>query len=47
MGISFSPTHPHFDAVSKFLNVENPIPINQIAQPKTTELKLPKLKKLD
>jgi hypothetical protein len=47
MGISFSPTHPHFDAVSKFLNVENPIPINQIAQPKPTELKLPKLKKLD
>lgn len=46
MGISFSPTHPHFDSISHFLNAENPIPINQLGQPKPQEMKLPKLKKV-
>lgn len=50
MGISFSPTHPHFDSVSQFLNADNPIPINQLGQPqqpKQVEMKLPKLKKIN
>lgn len=45
MGISFSPTHPHWDLVSKFANLDNPIYPNQgIPLQKPEEVKLPKLK---
>jgi len=45
MGISFSAQHPHFEQVKQFLNLENPIPIQQPSvQPEAKELTLPKLK---
>ncbi len=45
MGISFSPTHPHWELVSKFANLNNPIYPNQgIPLQKPEEVKLPKLK---
>jgi hypothetical protein len=44
MGISFSAHHPQFDAVKGFLNLNNPIPINQVGQPQQKDIKLPKLK---
>ena len=45
MGISFSPTHPHWDLVSKFANLDNPIYPNQgIPLEKAENVKLPKLK---
>ncbi len=45
MGISFSPTHPHWELVSKFANLDNPIYPNQgIPLAKPEEIKLPKLK---
>jgi len=44
MGISFAGTHPHIDKVKEFLNLDNPIKIQE--QPKAAELKLPKLKGL-
>jgi len=48
MGISFSPTHPHWDSISKFANLANPIYPNQgIPLQKPEEMKLPTLKKLD
>jgi hypothetical protein len=48
MGISFSPNHPHWDLVSKFANLANPIYPNQsIPMDKPAEMKLPKLKKVN
>jgi hypothetical protein len=48
MGISFSPAHPHFSAVQKFLALDNPIKTNrQAPQPQMKAPALPKLKKLD
>jgi hypothetical protein len=48
MGISFSPTHPHFSAVQKFLALDNPIKTNRpIPQPQMKAPALPKLKKID
>jgi hypothetical protein len=45
MGISFSPTHPHWELVKKFANLDNPIYPNQgIPLQKKEEMKLPKLK---
>ena len=45
MGISFSPTHPHWGLVSKFANLDNPIYPNQgIPLQKPEDVKLPKLK---
>lgn len=46
MGISFSTHHPQFEAVKGFLNLDNPIPINQVGQPQPQpkDIKLPKLK---
>jgi len=45
MGISFSPTHPHWNLVSKFANLDNPIYPNQgIPLEKPEDVKLPKLK---
>jgi hypothetical protein len=47
MGISFSPTHPHWNVISKFANLDNPIYPNQgIPLQKPEEIKLPKLKQL-
>jgi hypothetical protein len=48
MGISFSPSHPHWEVISKFANLANPIYPNQgIPLQKPEDIKLPKLKKLD
>lgn len=48
MGISFSPSHPHWELVKKFANLDNPIYPNQQIQPqKPAEMKLPKLKKVN
>ena len=45
MQISFSPLHPHFDQVKRFLALENPIiPGGQNVQPEAKEMVLPKLK---
>ena len=45
MGISFSPTHPHWGVISKFANLDNPIYPNQgIPLQKPEDIKLPKLK---
>jgi hypothetical protein len=47
MQISFSPLHPHFNQVERFLNLENPIiPAGQNVQPVVKETVLPKLKKV-
>lgn len=47
MQISFSPLHPHFNQVERFLNLENPIiPAGQNVQPAVKETVLPKLKKV-
>jgi hypothetical protein len=47
IGFTFSPYHPGFENLKPFLNLDNPIPVNQ-PQPeqKNEELKLPKLKKI-
>ena len=48
MGISFSGQHPHIEKVKHFLDLEHPIPMQQQQpQPQRTEMKLPKLKKVD
>jgi hypothetical protein len=45
MGIALPATHPHFDQVKRFLNLDNPIPIQQPnVQPEGKKLSLPKLK---
>ena len=47
MQISFSPLHPHFNQVQRFLALENPIiPGGQNVQPVEKEMVLPKLKKV-
>jgi hypothetical protein len=42
MGISFAGTHPHFEVVKPFLNLNQPIYMQQ--QPEAKEINLPKLK---
>lgn len=44
MGISFSATHPHFEQVKQFLNLDNPIHLNQERPAEPKEMILPKLK---
>lgn len=45
MGISFSPTHPYWETIKKFANLDNPIyPNGNPSTPKHTEMKLPQLK---
>lgn len=44
MGISFSASHPHFEQVKQFLNLDNPIQINQERPAEPKEINLPKLK---
>jgi hypothetical protein len=46
MGISFAATHPHFEQVKQFLNLDNPIHLNQERSPESKQMNLPKLKKL-
>jgi hypothetical protein len=46
MGISFAGSHPHFEVVKPFLNLDNPIYMNESDKPTEKEIKLPKLKKL-
>jgi hypothetical protein len=43
MGISFSPHHPNWEVVKKFVNLDNPVKVNQ---PEKKEMNLPKLKTL-
>ena len=48
LGISFSGAHPHIDKLKEFLDLEHPLPMQaQQPQPQRTEMKLPKLKKVD
>jgi hypothetical protein len=45
MGISFSPYHPHFEQIKKFLNLDNPIPMGEgQTKPKVEDIKMPVLK---
>ena len=44
MGISFPSTHPHFEQVKQFLNLDNPIHLNQERPAEPKEMSLPKLK---
>ena len=48
IGFTFSPHHPGFETLKPFLNLENPIPMQQPQQaaPVKTEIKLPKLKQI-
>ena len=47
LGISFSPTHPHWGLIEKFANLDNPIYPNQgIPLAKAEDVKLPKLKSI-
>ena len=46
MGISFPATHPHFEQVKQFLNLDNPIHLNQERPAESKEISLPKLKPL-
>lgn len=46
MGISFSAAHPHFEQVKGFLNLDNPIQLNQERPAESKEIKLPTLKKV-
>jgi transcription termination factor NusB len=49
MGITFHAQHPMFEVVKDFVDLTNPIYPNQQQQPQPqkTEMKLPKLKKVD
>jgi len=45
IGFSFSPKHPHFEAIKQFMDIENPFYPNN--PPQQHEIKLPKLQKQD
>jgi hypothetical protein len=45
IGFSFSPSHPHWNILEQFVNLENPILPGQ--QGVVNEIKLPKLKKVN
>lgn len=45
IGFTFSPHHPGFENLKPFLNLDNPIPMQQ-PQAVKQDLKLPKLKSL-
>jgi len=50
MGITFHAQHPMFEVVKDFVDLTNPIYPNQQPQqpqPQRTDMKLPKLKKVD
>jgi hypothetical protein len=46
MGISFAGSHPHFEVVKPFLNLNQPINMQRPPQVEEKDLKLPKLKTL-
>lgn len=46
VGFQFSPSHPGFPYIKKFLALDKPIPIQQPQQQKPVDLKLPKLKQI-
>lgn len=49
IGFTFSPYHPAFETLKPFLNLDQPIPAQQLQQPqepKQEDLKLPKLKQI-
>lgn len=46
VGFQFSPSHPGFPYIKKFLALDKPIPMQQPQQQKQEDLKLPKLKNL-
>jgi hypothetical protein len=48
VGFQFSPSHPGFQYIKKFLALDKPIPARpqQMLQPEQKDLKMPKLKKL-
>jgi len=46
MGVSFHKSHPHFKSIERFLDLNQPIPLNRPQIPQEEELKLPKIKKV-
>jgi hypothetical protein len=46
MGVSFHKSHPHFKNIERFLDLNQPIPLNRPQVPEEKELKLPKIKKV-
>lgn len=46
IGLSFHSSHPYFEMIKPFLDLENPIQSPQVQQPKAKDINLPKLKKL-
>lgn len=46
MGVSFHKSHPHFKNIERFLDLNQPIPLNRPQVPQEKELKLPKIKKV-
>jgi len=46
MGVSFHKSHPHFKNIVRFLDLNQPIPLNRPQIPQEEELKLPKIKKV-
>lgn len=46
VGFQFSPSHPGFPYIKKFLALDKPIPMQQSQQQKPVDLKLPKLKQI-
>jgi hypothetical protein len=48
MGFTFAGSHPYIDQIKQFLNLDNPIyPGGKMPEPKSSDLKLPKLKTLN
>ena len=45
IGFSFSPSHPHWEILQQFVNLDNPILPGQ--QSVVNDIKLPKLKKVN
>lgn len=46
MAIGFPGTHPNFEALKPFLNLDNPLKTQQAPAPKETNIKLPKITKI-
>jgi hypothetical protein len=46
MGVSFHKSHPHWKNIERFLDLNQPIPLNRPQVSEEKELKLPKIKKV-
>lgn len=46
IGLSIPSNHPNFEHVKRFLNLDNPIHLNQERPAESKEMNLPKLKKV-